>query len=86
MIHIECKHQEIIFIEKVIKKNREITVKICDLCGEIIKDIKIMKIEESEKCKHSWECLRDKVHNKGNGKYRAYKCRLCEKFVRRSLK
>lgn len=42
--------------------------------------------ENSEdKCKHVWTCLRDKCHNKGNGKgkYRAYRCSLCKNFQRR---
>ena len=34
-------------------------------------------------CKHEWECLRDRCHNRGKGKYMAYKCRLCNKFQRR---
>jgi hypothetical protein len=36
-----------------------------------------------EKCKHEWECLKDRCHNRGTGKYKAYKCRLCGKFQRR---
>lgn len=36
-------------------------------------------------CKHNWKCLRDRVHNKGKGKYLAYKCELCGKFQRRKL-
>ena len=42
--------------------------------------------EESQtdkKCKHVWECLRDRCHNRGKGKYQAYKCKLCGKFQRR---
>lgn len=35
------------------------------------------------KCRHVWECLRDRVHNRGKGKYQAYKCKLCQKFQRR---
>ncbi len=37
------------------------------------------------KCKHDWTCLRDRCHNKGDGKgkYRAYRCSLCKKFQRR---
>ena len=37
-----------------------------------------------ESCKHEWECLKDRCHNRGKGKYMAYKCRLCNKFQRRS--
>ena len=42
-------------------------------------------INKQETCKHVWECLRDRTHNKGNGKgkYQAYKCRECGKFQRR---
>ena len=39
--------------------------------------------EIMESCKHEWECLRDRCHNRGKGKYMAYKCRLCNKFQRR---
>ncbi len=39
--------------------------------------------EFMESCKHEWECLRDRCHNRGKGKYKAYKCRLCNKFQRR---
>jgi len=43
------------------------------------------EINKQETCKHVWECLRDRTHNKGNGKgkYQAYKCRECGKFQRR---
>jgi hypothetical protein len=39
-------------------------------------------------CRHQWVCLRDRVHNKadGRGKYMAYKCSLCGAFQRRYLK
>ena len=37
-----------------------------------------------EKCVHVWICLRDRCHNRGNGKYYAYKCSECGKFQRRS--
>ena len=40
-------------------------------------------MELTETCKHEWECLRDRCHNRGKGKYMAYKCRLCNKFQRR---
>ena len=39
--------------------------------------------EEETKCRHVWTCLRDRCHNRGNGKYLAYKCELCGKFQRR---
>ena len=39
--------------------------------------------QSTETCKHEWECLRDRCHNRGKGKYMAYKCRLCNKFQRR---
>tara|TARA_B110000008_G_C16956072_1_gene558248 strand:+ start:651 stop:812 length:162 start_codon:yes stop_codon:yes gene_type:complete len=41
------------------------------------------KDSQNEKCKHVWECLRDRCHNRGKGKYMAYKCTLCGKFQRR---
>lgn len=47
------------------------------------------EIEEEEdgeatlKCRHAWVCLRDRCHNRGKGKYQAYKCELCGKFQRR---
>ena len=39
-------------------------------------------------CRHVWLCLKDRCHNKGDGrgKYRAYKCQECSKFVRRYSK
>jgi len=39
-------------------------------------------------CGHVWLCLKDRCHNKGDGrgKYRAYKCQECSKFVRRYSK
>jgi hypothetical protein len=45
----------------------------------------------SDDCKHVWipagrKKNKDRVHNKGNGKYKAYKCELCGKFKRRYLK
>ena len=41
--------------------------------------------DKDEKCRHVWECLQDRCHNKGNskGKYKAYKCKICNKFQRR---
>ena len=43
------------------------------------------EVNKQETCKHVWECLRGRTHNKGNGKgkYQAYKCRECGKFQRR---
>ena len=37
------------------------------------------------KCKHVWKCLRDRWHNKGDGKgkYRVYKCKICYKVSKR---
>ena len=43
----------------------------------------IQDLDEQSTCKHEWECLRDRCHNRGKGKYMAYKCRLCNKFQRR---
>ena len=42
--------------------------------------------EEEEDCApHIWECLRDRVHNKGRGKgkYMCYRCTECGAFERR---
>lgn len=38
-------------------------------------------------CHHSWECIRDRVHNRGDGKgkYQNYWCRRCGSFQRRFL-
>lgn len=67
----------------------------CIECGLVTKDkpIDFYEIEseqpdsteetEHEKCRHVWECLRDRCHNRGKGKYQAYKCKLCGKFQRR---
>jgi len=51
----------------------------------IKKDIQVQPIEQ---CVHDWTCLKDRVHNKGDGKgkYRAYKCNKCKTFKRRYLK
>ena len=37
------------------------------------------------RCHHQWVCLRDRVHNRadGRGKYMAYKCSRCGAFQRR---
>ena len=79
---MDCKHLNIVFIEKNVKRTNEITKKVCDCCGYIITTIEPIK---EPTCRHDWECLRDRVHNKGNGKgkYMAYKCRKCKKFQRR---
>lgn len=66
----------------------------CILCGntsskkpsdyiETIENIENDKEDNIEKCKHVWECLRDRCHNRGKGKYQAYKCKICGKFQRR---
>ena len=34
-------------------------------------------------CRHVWECLRGRTHNRGSGKYQAYSCRECGAFQRR---
>ena len=65
------------------KKNKKI-----DTNDEVIlKDVSVNNVVECkdlmEGCKHEWECLRDRCHNRGKGKYMAYKCRLCDKFQRR---
>lgn len=44
-----------------------------------------------DNCSHIWEPAghrknKDRVHNKGKGKYKAYKCSECGKFKRRYLK
>ena len=68
-------------------EENEYSTKICSICGEFNRE-KIIIITETdnvtiEKCKHNWICLRDRCHNRGNGKYKAYKCDLCGKFQRR---
>ena len=63
----------------------------CDLCGSFSMSRPIDYVEpildevqdEEKKCRHVWECLRDRCHNRGKGKYQAYKCKLCGKFQRR---
>lgn len=65
----------------------------CDTCGSFRmsrpveyfpkKETECVQEEEEEKCRHVWECLRDRCHNRGKGKYQAYKCKLCSKFQRR---
>ena len=69
---------------------------ICEECGKICQecpsDYESEKEDENkedenkeddQKCKHLWECLKDRCHNRGKGKYKAYKCKLCNKFQRR---
>lgn len=64
----------------------------CEMCGEFSKIKPNDYIEEDENevenvttvsCRHNWICLRDRCHNRGSGKYKAYKCTLCQKFQRR---
>lgn len=66
----------------------------CEICGQFSKIKPNEYVEESieensdnddviESCRHNWECLRDRCHNRGSGKYQAYKCTLCKKFQRR---
>jgi hypothetical protein len=63
----------------------------CEVCGEFSStkpenfhdEVSDTEEESDEKCKHVWECLRDRCHNRGKGKYQAYKCKLCGKFQRR---
>ena len=45
-------------------------------------------LSPAQACRHRWVCLRDRVHNKadGRGKYMAYKCSDCGAFQRRYLK
>ena len=67
----------------------------CDTCGafsmtrpvEYTEDEeKETEIIQEEKCKHVWECLRGRCHNRGKGKYQAYKCKICNQFQRRWFK
>lgn len=63
-------------------------VKKNNICKNKLEDISENKLEDipnEDKCQHVWECLKDRTHNKGNGKgkYKAYKCRECGKFQRR---
>ena len=46
-------------------------------------EIKTENMISEEKCVHNWICLRDRCHNRGDGKYKAYKCEYCNKFQRR---
>ena len=66
----------------------------CALCGAFSKsqpeeyvsessDDENEDTEDVKKCVHNWVCLRDRCHNRGNGKYKAYRCSLCNKFQRR---
>jgi hypothetical protein len=65
-------------------KNREL-FKVDEEKKYEIEDVIEDEVNEQETCKHVWECLRGRTHNKGNGKgkYQAYKCRECGKFQRR---
>ena len=67
----------------------------CEECGQFSKtkpdeyvEEEEIEADENEKqittCKHQWICLKDRCHNRGKGKYYAYKCALCNKFQRRS--
>ena len=53
------------------------------------KDIKKINIQEQpiDKCVHSWIWLKERIHNKGDGKgkYKAYKCQKCKAFQRRYI-
>jgi len=65
-------------------KNRELFRADEEKKYEIEDEIKD-EVNKQESCKHVWECLKGRTHNKGNGKgkYQAYKCRECGKFQRR---
>jgi hypothetical protein len=43
------------------------------------------KKEQKNMCRHVWLCLKDRCHNKGDGRgnYRAYKCQECSKFEKK---
>ena len=49
--------------------------------SEHTKPCENVSTDTEEKCIHDWKCIKERVHNKGdgNGKYRMYRCRLCEK-------
>ena len=72
---IKVKNRELFTVDE--EKKYEIENEI----GNEIED----EVNKQETCKHVWECLRGRTHNKGNGKgkYQAYKCRECGKFQRR---
>tara|TARA_A100001015_G_scaffold309987_1_gene410481 strand:- start:6333 stop:6602 length:270 start_codon:yes stop_codon:yes gene_type:complete len=72
---IKVKNRELFTVDE--EKKYEIE----DEIGNEIED----EVNKQETCKHVWECLRGRTHNKGNGKgkYQAYKCRECGKFQRR---
>lgn len=77
------------------KEIRSDTIYYCALCGAFSKSRPEQYVSESsdddasestedvKKCVHNWVCLRDRCHNRGNGKYKAYRCSLCNKFQRR---
>lgn len=52
------------------------------------KNPKKKKKGQKKVCRHAWLCLKDRCHNKGDGRgnYKAYKCQDCSKFVRRYSK
>ena len=69
------------------EEQSEKNVYFCETCGAVTfvspsVDEELIETVQ-EKCKHIWECLRDRCHNRGKGKYMAYKCKLCGKFQRR---
>jgi|TARA_Y100000768_G_scaffold207161_1_gene156106 hypothetical protein len=64
------------------KKNKKIIENVVPVL-DISKNIDVESNDLIESCKHEWECLRDRCHNRGKGKYMAYKCKLCNKFQRR---
>ncbi len=87
-----------LFLKENVKMNicvhdwiRDHSLYICSLCGNVsnkrpydyVSEESEKEEEIEEKCKHVWECLRDRCHNRGKGKYQAYKCKLCGKFQRR---
>ena len=76
---IKVKNRELFTVDE--EKKYEIEDEIENEIGNEIED----EVNKQETCKHVWECLRGRTHNKGNGKgkYQAYKCRECGKFQRR---
>jgi hypothetical protein len=75
---------------KRVRKSVHLRSTIESLMVEInqLKKKSLKKKEQKQMCRHVWLCLKERCHNKGDGrgKYRAYKCQKCSKFERRYSK
>ena len=84
----KCEIGFICTCEKIFKSKMDL-IQHNIYCGKINNENEInLNVTITEKCCHEWIYLKDRVHNKGDGKgkYMAYKCTKCNTFQKRYLK